>query len=108
MQGFLSDVTERRRSEAAQSDEARAAGVRAAARTFEHELRNVLAVTAGYAELLARDETLPEAHQRRAAKAHRGAVEAARIIHQLVELTTADPAAEVDWGEQGRTLRVRD
>jgi PAS domain S-box-containing protein len=108
MQGFLSDVTERRRSEAARSDEARAAGVRTAARTFEHELRNVLAVTAGYSELIARDAALPERHQRRAAKAHRGAVEAARIIHQLVEVTTADPPAELDWGEHGRTLRVRD
>jgi signal transduction histidine kinase len=108
MQGFLSDVTERRRHEAARSDEARAAGVRAAARTFEHELRNVLAVTAGYAELLARDAALPETYQRRAAKAHRGAVEAARIIHQLVELTTADSHRELDWGEHGRTLKVRD
>ena len=108
VQGFLADVTERRRSEVARSDEARVAGVRVAARTFEHELRNVLAVTAGYAELLARDETLPPAHQRRAAKAHRGAVEAARIIHQLVDLTTSDGTTELDWGEHGRTLRVRD
>ena len=107
MQGFLADVTERKRNEAARSDEARAAGVRVAARTFEHELRNVLAVTAGYSELLARDESLPEAHQLRAAKAHRGAVEAARIIHQLVDLTTADPTSELDWGEHGRTLKVR-
>ena len=108
VQGFLADVTERRRTEAARSDAARVAGVRAAARTFEHELRNVLAVTAGYAELLARDESLPEGHQRRAAKAHRGAVEAARIIHQLVDLTTTDATSELDWGEHGRTLRVRE
>src|SRR5687767_4402420 len=37
MQGFLADVTERKLNEAARSDEARAAGVRVAARTFEHE-----------------------------------------------------------------------
>lgn len=107
LQGFLADVTARRQNEEARSDEARMAGVRSAARTFEHELRNVLAVTSGYDELLARDELLPEASKRRAAKAHRGAVEAAHIIHQLVNLTTADASDELDWGEHGRTLKVR-
>jgi signal transduction histidine kinase len=84
---------------------ARLAGVRVAARTFEHELRNVLAVTCGYTEMLATDESLPGDQRRRAAKANRSAREAARIIQQLVDVATSE---EVDWGAYGRTLRVRD
>ncbi len=83
---------------------ARLAGVRVAARTFEHELRNVLAVTCGYAEMLAQDESLTEEQRRRAARAHRSAREAARIIQELVDVASSD---EIDWGVYGRTLRVR-
>ena len=104
VQGFLADVTERRRNEEERSGEARLAGVRVAARTFEHELRNVLAVTCGYTEMLATDDSLSDANRRRAAKASASAQEAARIIHQLVDVATSD---EIDWGAHGRTLKVR-
>lgn len=104
VQGFLADVTERRRTEAERSGEARLAGVRVAARTFEHELRNVLAVTCGYTEMLANDASLSDVQRRRAAKASASAQEAARVIHQLVDVATSD---EIDWGAHGRTLRVR-
>ncbi|HEU5318783.1 MAG TPA: PAS domain-containing protein [Chloroflexota bacterium] len=104
IQGFLADVTERRKTEAERSGEARMAGVRVAARTFEHELRNVLAVTCGYAEMLAGDGTLPEAQRRRASRAAASAHEAAQIIRQLVDVATSE---EIDWGAHGHTLRVR-
>ena len=41
-------------------DQARLDGVRLAARTLEHHLTNHLALTVGYAELIAEDPDLPE------------------------------------------------
>jgi PAS domain S-box-containing protein len=104
-EGFITDVTDRRRNEAQRSAEARRAGIQQAARTFEHELRNLLAVTAGYTDALARDGALPEQLRQRAARAQRSAMEAARVIHLLAE-TVSLP--ETDWGTaHGTTLQVR-
>ncbi|CAA9285622.1 MAG: hypothetical protein AVDCRST_MAG77-4254 [uncultured Chloroflexi bacterium] len=102
--GFLADVTERRAQEQAREVESREAGVRLTARTFEHELRNRLAVTAGYAELLERTPQLPENARRRASLAASAAHDAARIIHDLIE---AAFNGEIDWGTpHGTTLDV--
>ena len=105
MQGFVADATDGRRDEHARSEEARLAGVRLTARTFEHELRNLLAITAGYTEVLLKDPALPERSRRRAERAHSCVMEAATIIRELVDAVSL---AETNWGEaHGTTLAVR-
>ena len=58
-------------------------GALLAARTLEHELNNRLALTAGYADLLASDPTLPPHLAPAATEALRGAEEAAEIVRRL-------------------------
>ena len=79
-------------------------GVLLAARTFEHELGNKLAITVGYAEMLARDPALPPRLQERAAHILRGAREATEIIRQAMEITSVEMS---DWGPVGnRTIKL--
>jgi GAF domain-containing protein len=77
-------------------ERARLEGVHLAVRTVEHELNNSLAVTGGYAELLLRDERLPEVLREHAAEALRGVREAARLVARLTALTQL---REVEWGD---------
>ncbi len=68
-------------------ERSRLAGVLLAARTAQHELNNQLALTVGYAELLARNPGLPPDARALAEEALRGAQEAARSLDALQRLT---------------------
>ena len=78
-------------------------GVLLAARTFEHELCNTLVATVGYTDVLAKDQSLPEAARRRAQRAHKGAADAVAIIRHVLSLTDAGPLRVTDWGDTGQT-----
>jgi GAF domain-containing protein len=67
-------------------ERARLEGALLAARTAEHELNNQLTAAAGFAELLATDEALPE-HLRGLAEASlTGALEAARLVGEIRQI----------------------
>lgn len=82
------------------TEEARLSGVLLAARTAQHELNNRLALTSGYAELLANDPGLSERARGFANEARRGAAEAGQVVAQLSRLTRV---AEIDWGANAGT-----
>ncbi len=86
-------------------ERARLQGVLLAARTVEHELNNQLALTVGYAELLAQDPALPAELREPALEALRGAQEAARTIERLRRITKLE---ETDIGSpDGRIVDLR-
>lgn len=70
-------------------------GVLLALRTAEHELNNQLAVTAGYAEILAAAPELPERLLGYAREAHKGAQAAAQTLVRLGRLARVE---EKGWG----------
>jgi signal transduction histidine kinase len=74
---------------------AQAEGVRLAARTLRSELRNTLATTRGWAELLAEDPTLPD-HARHAAAAI--LVSTARAVNTMNNLARRTRVEKVHWG----------
>jgi len=84
---------------------ARVEGVRLAARTLRGELGNSLAMTMGWAELLADDPTLPEHARHAAAAILASATRAARTVNDLEHRAKVDP---VNWGAGvAPTIRVR-
>jgi DNA-binding response OmpR family regulator len=88
----------------AQRAEGRLEGVMLATRTLEHELGNKLALTVGYAELLAASSDLPPALQQAAREALRGATEAFRLVEQLQQIKRIE---ETDWGPRvGPTIDI--
>jgi GAF domain-containing protein len=76
-------------------ERARLDGVLLAAHTAEHELNNRLALTVGWAELLARHPRLPPELLQPATEALRGSQEAATLVQQLLQITRI---AETAWG----------
>ncbi len=74
---------------------ARAEGVRLAARTLRSELRNTLATTRGWAELLAEDPTLPD-HARHAAAAILAST--TRAVNTMNDLAQRTQVEKVQWG----------
>jgi DNA-binding response OmpR family regulator len=74
---------ERRRAEEAARDAARLQGALMAANTVEHHLGNQLALTMGYAELLAGNEHLPPPADRYAQLALEGVVKATDTLRKL-------------------------
>lgn len=85
-------------------DRARLTGVQLAVRTAQHELNNRLALTVGWAELLATDPALTPRLQALAVEAQRGAERAAQVVDQLRQLTRLE---EIDWGAGvGSTIRL--
>jgi signal transduction histidine kinase len=83
------------RMHAERVESARLAGVRLVARTAEHELNNRLALTVGYAELLADHPDLPPALRELAQLSLRGAERASETVKQLASL---QHVREADWG----------
>ncbi|MBI3966408.1 MAG: PAS domain S-box protein [Chloroflexi bacterium] len=81
-------------------ERARLEGVRLATRTAEHELNNPLAITGGYAELLAADPTLPS-HLRSAAEEALAGVHAA--ADRLRKLQRISRIELKDWGSPVRS-----
>jgi signal transduction histidine kinase len=79
-------------------------GVLLAARTAQHELSNRLAVTAGYASLLAQHEDVPEGVRKLARQAERGANDAAELLRRLSHVTEIE---ELDWGDMGSTIDLQ-
>jgi hypothetical protein len=74
-------------------DEARLDGVRLAARTLEHHLTNNLALTVGYAELIAEDPDLPERLRdmaRHVADSAQAAVQSVRRMRYIDALNLVD------------------
>lgn len=88
----------RQRAEQAQRVRERLEGVMLAARTMQHELNNQLALTVGYAELLANDPVLPARLRELAEEALRGAQAATATVDRLQHITTLE---EVDQGAPG-------
>lgn len=77
-------------------------GVLLAAHTLEHELSNKLALTVGYAEMVAQDPELPERLREMALKASQGGTAAAHILDQLLRTTHVE---ETPWGPRvGTTI----
>jgi GAF domain-containing protein len=70
-------------------------GALLAARTAQHEMNNRLALTVGYAELLATHPDLPPSLRPVVAEALRGAREAAEIVSRLRAISRLE---ETDWG----------
>ncbi len=81
--------------------QARIEGVLLAVRTLEHELNNNLALTRGYAELLAASPALPEHLRESAREALSGADQASKLVEGLRRLTAI---REHDWGVPGSTI----
>lgn len=79
----------------ATAERTRLEGVLLAARTAEHELNNQLALTVGYAELLALDPRLPPHLRELAAEALQGAQQAAATVDRLQRITQVQ---ETDLG----------
>lgn len=75
-----------------------------AARTAQHHLNNQLALTVGYAELLAIDPRLPVVLRPRAEESARGARAAAETVARLQRITSLD---EEDQGGPGPILDLR-
>lgn len=72
---------------AAREEAARLQGALLAARTMQHHLRNQLALTAGYSELLANDRRLPAALHAHAREAVAGVKAATETLDKLQRLT---------------------
>jgi signal transduction histidine kinase len=72
---------------AAEDDAARLQGALLAINTMQHHLGNRLALTRGYAELLAANPRLPNDVQQAAREALRGAVDAVNVLDGLQTLT---------------------
>ena len=98
---IVSDVTDRRRAEAAERERARLEGALLAARTAQHGLSNQLALTLGLTSLLAEDPRLDEELRELARQAADGAEGAARIVQRLQRTSRL---AEVDQGGPGPVL----
>jgi PAS domain S-box-containing protein len=81
--GVARDETERLRLEADGRERARLEGALLAARTALHHMSNQLALTVGYAELLASDSRLPPDLREPAAEALQGAEDAVRTLRSL-------------------------
>ncbi|MBI3968529.1 MAG: GAF domain-containing protein [Chloroflexi bacterium] len=75
--------------------QSRLEGVLLAARTADHELRNKLAVTKGYAELLAVDRTLSDRARDFAEQAAWGVDRATEILDRFQHISQLQ---ETDWG----------
>jgi signal transduction histidine kinase len=86
---------ERRALEAERVARARLEGILLAARTMEHALGNKLALTLGWAELLAAHPALADELRPFAAEALAGAQQATTILRQLQALSRVE---EADWG----------
>lgn len=74
---------------------ARLDGALLAIRTAEHELNNQLALSAGYAELLAADSRLPPDLRALAVEAYTAAQNAAALLQRMRHLSRLE---EKDWG----------
>jgi hypothetical protein len=93
---------EAERAQTALQERARLEGALLAARTALHHLSNELALTVGYAELLAADPRLPSDLREAAAEAFRGAAEAATTLQKLQHVVRLE---EVDYGApSGRVI----
>ncbi len=80
-------------------------GVRLAAQTLEHELRNALTKTSGFSYILANRPGLPPDLQRAATGALNGVRDATTILKRLGTIVRI---AEMDWGEaSGPTIDLR-
>jgi integral membrane sensor domain MASE1 len=100
--GVAAVFAERRTLEEARVAHARLEGVLLATRTMEHELRNQLARTVGWTDLIAMNPTLPEALRPAVAEASRGAHDATRTLERLHRLSRLE---EIEWGPQvGSTI----
>jgi signal transduction histidine kinase len=77
------------------AERARREGVRLAARTAEHEVKNALVPAVYYAGILAHDQELPARLREAAAAAHASARKASDLIDRLVAVEQID---EIDWG----------
>jgi integral membrane sensor domain MASE1 len=93
--GVAALFAERRVLEEERVARARLEGILLATRTVEHELRNQLARTVGWTELLAADRRLPEALRPLAVDALTGARDATHTVEQLRRITQVH---ETDWG----------
>jgi hypothetical protein len=89
----------------AQRERARLEGVLLAARTTEHEIGNHLALTRGYAELLAQSDHLPPDLRVLAEQAVQGAREAAEVVRDLTRL---EELQLVMWPELESTVAVHE
>ena len=76
-------------------EQARLEGVLLTARTLQHELNNRLAVTIGYAELVARNPELPERLRPLTARVSESAESAASILQRLLSVTQV---RATEWG----------
>lgn len=84
------------------AERARLQGVQLTARTAQHELNNRLALTVGYAELLAADPSLSERSRDFAAEALRGAAEASDVVRRLGSVSgTYEALSESDLPSVG-------
>jgi GAF domain-containing protein len=77
-------------------ERARLSGALLAARTAAHHINNQLALTVGYAELLARHPKLPAELKRMADEALRGAQEAADTLHRMLRIARLEEAEGPD------------
>lgn len=90
-----------RRAEREAWERARLEGVLLAARTMQHELNNRLALTVGYADVIAGDPRLPADLQEPAREALRGALESAEMLTRLGATMRLE---ERDQGAPGGTV----
>lgn len=79
-------------------ERARLEGVLLAARTAQHALNNTLALTVGYAEMVARDPRLPDDLRQHSMAALQSAEQASALLTDLGRVTRLD---EVDIGAPG-------
>ena len=101
MTGAMFDLTARKQAEAADRQLARLEGALLAARTAEHALNNQLALTVGYADMLATDPRLPPDLFELVQEALHGAQAAVATLAQLQEITRLE---EVDQAGPGPIL----
>jgi hypothetical protein len=81
--------------------QARLEGVRLAARTLEHHLTKHLALTVGYAELIAEDPELPQRLREMALQVQEGARAAVETVRRLRRI---DSLRLIDQGNPGGPL----
>jgi hypothetical protein len=84
-------------------ERSRLEGVLLAARTAQHALNNQLALTVGYADVLAADPRLPPDLRQVANEALSGAQAAASTVEQLQRITRLD---EIDQAGPGPVLDI--
>ena len=104
LRGLMIDVTCRKMAERLGIERARLEGALLTARTAQHELYNQLAMTVGYAEMLADDARLPEPARELAREALAGAERAVASLQRLGQITRLE---EIDQGGPGTVLDLR-